>query len=312
LTAASQTHSYSTAEQGTENSTLRSEDGEAEQQRYPSHRLKSPQSNIQNLLWSKKSNAGSASAESIRRLTEAFKAASLAAGRVGAHDPKHLATANAAQALAKAYRDLGNPDVALDYYRRALTIMEAELGDTHPKTLNTVENIAATLADQSEFGEALSYLQRSLAGREATVGRDHPSSLALLKKIAQMHRSLDQNEEALQQFSEAWSKYSDTLGKCHLSTITVLAEIAATHHKLGRDDEALTAYRRVLEVREMRLGSDHVLTQEIRNAIASITPSTNDDSGQPDSHGGLHGEDQPRPSDAQGKYVSIYELGKVS
>ena len=124
--------------------------------------------------------------------------------------PISVETATAAEALAKAYRDIGHFDKALEYYHEALAARALWLGSTNPAYLKALDSIAVVYEQQSKWQEALSFYQTSLAGRQlnAALGENHPSTLTVATNVARMHQNRDQNDEALRQYSDILSKYN--------------------------------------------------------------------------------------------------------
>ena len=206
-------------------------------------------------------------AELIQILLRTLAAKEAASGGIFSLD-----IASAAQAVAKAYRDFGQLEEALNYYYIALEVREAISGEKHSSTLNTLDNCAAVFADQLKYQDALRCYQQCLERRKknTSLGADRPSLLANKVKIGKMLQKLGQSDEALENFTYVLPRYQATLGEAHLSTLAVLSETAAALHIQGHTSEALLRYRKVLEGRRKYLGAGHQCTKDTECAIHDI------------------------------------------
>lgn len=210
----------------------------------------------------------------------AWAEASLAAARrLGLRE----AEGDAQHAIAQAYKDLGDPNQALDWFHRALSVAR-ELGSRHNEaaTLDAVANtwmdlgdteraarlhgealaIAEAIDDQdlrykiltnlagvfirtSDYDEALRLLNTAL-DLTKSLGRRNEAA-GILNSIGEVHRHLDQDDLALSCYSEALAlnrEYGDVTG-----TASVLRNLGILYRYADDDDRALSCYQEELDIR---------------------------------------------------------------
>ena len=71
------------------------------------------------------------------------------------------------------YKDQGNYDEALEFYRKALEIVEKVLGMEHPSTATTYNNIAGVYQAMGKNDIASEYRQKALVIHENDLDKDH-------------------------------------------------------------------------------------------------------------------------------------------
>lgn len=204
--------------------------------------------------------------QNIRSLVKSLSTAEAAAKGLTS-----LETATAALALAKAYRDAGLFENALEHYHEALAAREAALGPNHPTSLNTLDNIAQVHEIRSQWSEALTCYQTSLDGRleSPALGAKHPSTITAATKVARMHQHLTQYEEAAKKYASVLSSYTSQNKGQSLPALSVRFQVAAIHAAQGKLVDAVTEYNAVWELAEQTKGGKR-LAEEADIAIKEI------------------------------------------
>lgn len=178
--------------------------------------------------------------------------------------------ADAANDLARAYRERGQLFLASVYFQQALASREADLGPDHPRTLSAMYNLAIVYADQKKYSEAMEYFEVVHTKRSQTLSDLHPSVLAVDLKIASMHKSQGQVEQAMQIYNDVLHKYQAVLGENHPSTLAVICEIAGTYREQGRLEEAMTSYQDILKCCGTGSGIAQRRIEDAKTAIEDI------------------------------------------
>ncbi len=172
--------------------------------------------------------------------------------------------------LAGLYKDQGNYDEALKYYKLDLEISEKTLGKCHPDTAITYNGIANIYRIQGKYDEALRYYKMDLEISEKTLGKDHPGTAATYHGIATTYKNQGKYDEALKYYKLDLEISEKALGKGHPDTAATYNGIANIYRILGNYNEALKYYKLDLEISEKTLGKGHPDTAAAYNGIANI------------------------------------------
>jgi tetratricopeptide (TPR) repeat protein len=210
---------------------------------------------------------------------------SLAATEAAAKGLTSPEIASAALALAKAYRDAGLYEDALQAYKEALTAREAILGATHPTTLNLWNSIAQVHEIQSRWSDALACYQILLEGRmqDPKAGQGHPATLTAATMIARMQQQLGRYDEAATGCANVLSIYASQNKSQSLPALAVRLQVAEVCQAQGKLDEAVRAYTGLRDQARHVKGGER-LAEQADAAIRKIqedepepTPETPDD-----------------------------------
>jgi tetratricopeptide (TPR) repeat protein len=99
--------------------------------------------------------------------------------------------------LAVLYEEQGKYEKAEPLYKRALIIVEKELGPEHPTVAASLNNLASLYSIQKLYSQARPLLKRALKIWVKTLGPEHPDVATGLENLAQLQRKTDQDEEAV-------------------------------------------------------------------------------------------------------------------
>jgi tetratricopeptide (TPR) repeat protein len=160
-------------------------------------------------------------------------------------------------AVGKLLSALGEHDDALDHYRRALALAEAELGPEHPRVAATLMGIGAVLQGQGKLEEALEHQQRALALVEAAQGPGHPRTATALINLGDVLVIQGKLGEALGHLQRALAIREQALGPMHPDVATTLNEIGDVLAWQGKPDQAFVHHERALAILVPALGPEH-------------------------------------------------------
>jgi len=98
---------------------------------------------------------------------------------------------------------LGEYDKALEYYQKALAIVEKVFGGEHPFTASSHNNIGAVYDAKGEYDKALEYYQKALAISEKILGLENPSTASSHNNIAWLYYEMQNYQEAAKMMQKA-------------------------------------------------------------------------------------------------------------
>jgi tetratricopeptide (TPR) repeat protein len=141
--------------------------------------------------------------------------------------------------------------------QRALTIIETQVGLSHPNAGVVFANQARMRDREHEYEEAVALWQRSREVFIASLGPDHPNVGAVSNGEGLALVALGRDADAAVAFDRAQEIVSRASGKDHLNVAGALVNLGAAQTRLGRPELAIATLRRALEIKTARLGVDH-------------------------------------------------------
>ena len=172
--------------------------------------------------------------------------------------------------LGKGYHKLGVDEQALEYYSKALTIREKELGTEHPDTTIIYNNMADIYHGQGNHLNALKYYWKVLDIREKTLGKDHPDTATTYNNIAWVYFHQCDNIHSLEFFGKASTSTEKIKGADHPDTATSYNNMALVYNHQGDYSRALEYYNKALVIVVKVLGSEHIDTATTYHNMAEV------------------------------------------
>ena len=172
--------------------------------------------------------------------------------------------------IARVYKDQGNYEKALEYYRKAQVIKEKMLGKEHPSTATTYNNMASVYQDQGNYEKALEYYRKAQVIEEKVLGKEHPSTATTYNNMASLFHAQGNYKKALEYYEKAHVINEKVLGKEHPSTATTYNNIARVYKDQGNYEKALEYYEEAQKIREKVLGKEHPDTANTYNNMALV------------------------------------------
>lgn len=155
--------------------------------------------------------------------------------------------------IAATYNDLGlvytsiDPEIALDYYDRALAVYEKLHDANHPKIAIANTNLGFIYRELEFYGDAINSLETALSIWESVYSQPHPSKAFVLRNLGQTYLKMGDTKAAEGYFDRALKMYQLSYGKKHpdiASTYNAIGNILVSQRKY---DEALSMYQNALQ-----------------------------------------------------------------
>ena len=160
--------------------------------------------------------------------------------------------------IGQAYRSLGQWRQALDYYNRALPIVEDI--DDRLGLANTLNNIGLIYSKLGQQEQALDFCSRALPIREE-VG-DHSGLAATLSSLGLAHYRLGQWQQALEYYDRALAIQEEVGDRIGLAA--TLSSVGLIYNSVGQREQAVDFYTRALAIQE-KAGNQVGLAQTLNN-----------------------------------------------
>src|SRR2546427_3277759 len=92
----------------------------------------------------------------------------------------------------------GKYDRAVVVAKKALEVVQKNVGPDHPSVATSLNNLAELYRAQGQYAQAEPLYKRSLAIREKALGPKHPDVATSLNNLAVLYHTHDQNAQAEQ------------------------------------------------------------------------------------------------------------------
>ncbi|MEJ7598211.1 MAG: tetratricopeptide repeat protein [Kofleriaceae bacterium] len=192
----------------------------------------------------------------------AATAAEAALTRVGGDPAIHsLVLTNMGAVLLRA----GKHAEALDYFSRALPLVEAAHGVEHPHYARALSSVGGALLAQRKFKEARPYIERALAIQTAAMGPDHPELASHLTNMGLVHYWLGELDQAWTLRSRALALVERVQGKQSANAADARVGLANIRLEQGNSAEAIAEFTRVVAIRRALAPDHRDLPDDLRN-----------------------------------------------
>ena len=99
--------------------------------------------------------------------------------------------------LGIAHNSKGEYDKAIDFYKRALKIEVASLGEDHPNVATSYNNLGSAYGIKGDNDLAINYYERALKIRVASLGEDHPDVAFSYNNLGVAYNSKGEYDKAI-------------------------------------------------------------------------------------------------------------------
>nr|AAX07521.1 putative serine/threonine protein kinase [Gemmata sp. Wa1-1] len=190
------------------------------------------------------------------RITESFK-----------NQP--LVEASVRDSLGTTYSFLGEFELSLRQYTRALALRQEKLGPDHPDTLMSMTTLATSYLATGKLDQATLMLEQIVQTRQEKLGPDHPDTLMSTHILANAYLATGKFDKALPLLEQFLQKRQAKLGPDHPDTLASMNMLAAAYQSADKLDKAVPLYEQTLQKMRAKLGPDHPSTLMTMNILAA-------------------------------------------
>ena len=140
------------------------------------------------------------------------------------------------QNMALLFRDQGEYNNALSWYRWALTKKENQQGANHSDILSTVHDVAITYFKQRQYDQALEWYNRVHEG-EVLLGTNHLATISTAHNIAVVYESQRLYHKALDWYERSHKEFSSLLRDNHPYTQSTRNKLRILYERSGQSDK---------------------------------------------------------------------------
>jgi serine/threonine protein kinase len=148
--------------------------------------------------------------------------------------------------IGRAYRTVGERELALTHLERAADLYTTHLGTDHPATLDSLFFLAMAYQDE-RITDAIALLEHTFERRKATLGPDHSLTLVTLNSLGEACRKAGQLEKAEQVIRRALERKKIALGLDCAITANSIHDLALVCRDSGRYSEAIALFEQATE-----------------------------------------------------------------
>ncbi|MFF3690999.1 FxSxx-COOH system tetratricopeptide repeat protein [Streptomyces sp. NPDC002187] len=171
--------------------------------------------------------------------------------------PDHEYTLGAANDLARAYSETGNPSQARALAEDTLERRRRVLGEDHPHTLTSAIHLATQLGELGEVEAARALAEDTLARQRRVLGEDHPNTLTTAYNLANRLGRPGEVESARTLAEDTLARRRRVLGEDHPHTLNSASSLANRLAELGEVEAARALAEDTLDRQRRVLGEDH-------------------------------------------------------
>jgi eukaryotic-like serine/threonine-protein kinase len=187
-------------------------------------------------------------------------------GKSFANQPE--AEAAVRETLGQSYYMLGEPNLAIAQFQRALDLRRQVRGADHPDTLASLNDLGMAYQNAGKLEHAASLLEDALARRRTVLGSEDPKTLKSLDSLAVAYYDLGRHADSIRLQKEAFAARQAKLGPDHPDTLSSMNNLALAYMASGRLQDALPLMEESLKRHRARLGPDHSATLTSMNNLA--------------------------------------------
>ncbi len=146
------------------------------------------------------------------------------------------------------YDSLGLYEKAEPQLRKALELLEKNLGSAHPEALETESRLGSLLWNAAKFSEAEAILRKSIDKCRLTLGPGHPQTLSATLYLTSVLRSQGRWVEGEQLARESLAAVRRVFGLEHIETLTAMNVLGQFLREQGKLDEAEDLFQQCMEM----------------------------------------------------------------
>lgn len=172
--------------------------------------------------------------------------------------------------IASIYREQGDFDNALNFYKKALAVCKQINGEASNEVIDIYNNIATVYQGMDRVDKALEIYCTVIEMNDERLKDNSPNMATTYSNIATIYRQRREYDKALKLYHKALMILKEIFKEGHPSIAATYSNIAFVYRKLERYAEALEYNYQALIINEKILGSEHPDTAALYNNIAEI------------------------------------------
>lgn len=184
--------------------------------------------------------------------------------------PNAILLSTAHNSLAGIEHRLGNDETARTEYSRAIDILEAARGETHPKLSSILNGLGNLQLRNGELAAAKASFSRALSIREESLHPRDPALAACLINLGKVFQAEGANAVAQQHLDRALKIQRRALGPNHPDLARTAQILAQLHLRQHQDEEARILALTALRIQENALGVNHANLIETLSLLGAI------------------------------------------
>ena len=172
--------------------------------------------------------------------------------------------------LALVYKEEADYDKSLEYFKKAVSILEGLFGSLNPVMARIYNNMAGVYRLKSDDRKALEYYLKALTIDRIFFGMDHLETEVILDNIAGVYNRLGEYSLALKYHEKALAIEEKLVGTEKLDTAITYGNIANVYQQQGNHQKALEYYEKEIAILCKLYGTEHIDVSYAYNNIAMV------------------------------------------
>ncbi len=190
-----------------------------------------------------------------RALAYGVKALEIYQQQLGEQD---TLTARAYFLIAEALRSKNGEKIEIiEYYKKALAVQLAVLGEEHVSVANTYDRLASVYTLSGEKDNGAKYRKLAFDIYKKNLKEDDPRLLSAYDGLALAHRIKKEYDKALEYSFEVLAIRLKSIGENHLDVSSNYLSIGLMYQYKEEYDKAIKYYQKIVEILHTFLGDNH-------------------------------------------------------
>ena len=186
-------------------------------------------------------------------------------------EPNHADIGYTLQMLGFLNRRLENPDQAVHYYQRALSIFEAGSGDEAAVETASLKNSLGSIEDyRANYDQAIALYREALDGIRDLKGPEHPRSINYISNLGYAYHLDGDSLNAERYLLESIDLAKRIRGETHPHTALTLSVYSNYLYDQGKLEESRDIYTEILRIYLEEFGEQHPAIPVMYNNLGNV------------------------------------------
>lgn len=169
---------------------------------------------------------------------------------------------------AELYYILSEYDKALEYQKKALSLILSRSGDNRSTIATNYENIGAIWHSKGIYEKSIEYYTKSLKLKMEIFGEVHPEVATSYNNMALLMHETGYLDDAMELYKKSLIILLDTLGEMDSRTAATYSNIGMILSDEGELNQAVECYNKALHITIMLFDDKHLEVAKIYNNLA--------------------------------------------